>query len=251
MLINLIGNAIKFTKQGKVRVAVSPADQGFLLEVIDTGIGIPKDRQKAIFEEFSQSNSSTTRQFGGTGLGLGITGKLLRMMGSDIQLESTPGQGSTFFFSLDLPYAKIQDLPGKETPESSSTKTVNLDGLRLLIAEDNLVNQKVIKKFMKKWSVDHDLVVNGKKALEAVQEKQYDLVLMDMNMPVMDGITATREIRNLGINIPIVGLSAATLPEEVSEMKSAGMVDVVPKPFDPGVLRQKVIDSLRSATPEA
>lgn len=250
VLINLIGNAIKFTKKGKVTVQVNASAKGFLVEVIDTGIGIPKDRQKAVFEEFSQSNSSTTRQFGGTGLGLAITGKLLRMMGTDIQLESEPGVGSNFFFFLDLPYAKIHDLPGKHQPKVSENKVVNFNGLKLLIAEDNLVNQKVIKKFMKKWSIDHDLVLNGKKALEAVQKEKYDLVLMDMNMPVMDGITATREIRNLGINIPIVGLSAATLPEEVAEMKSAGMIDVVPKPFDPGVLRQKVIDSLRSATPE-
>lgn len=243
ILINLIGNAIKFTPKGGVRVKVSPHTPGIKIEVIDTGIGIPKDKQAIVFEEFSQSSNSTTRNFGGTGLGLAITGKLLRMMGSEIHLESEESVGSNFFFFLDLPYAQAVSLPQNQSSLADIPEP-SFEGLTVLIAEDNLVNQKVITKFMKKWGITHDIVDNGALAVEAVSRTSYDLVLMDMNMPVMDGIEATRRIRNNGFSIPILGLSAATLPEEVSNMKDAGMLDVIPKPFDPKTLKEKISRAL-------
>lgn len=243
VLINLIGNAIKFTPEGKVAVKVSAHDQGVKIEVIDTGIGIPLDRQKAVFEEFSQSSSSTTRNFGGTGLGLAITGKLLHMMGSEIFLESEESVGSNFYFYLNLPYASLEELPQNKTLPPT-TQDVEFEGLNVLIAEDNLVNQKVITKFMKKWGIHHEIVSNGAQAVEAVLSKSFDLVLMDMNMPIMDGIEATSTIRMNGVRVPILGLSAATLPEEVRQMKEAGMLDVIPKPFDPTILREKISRAL-------
>lgn len=243
ILINLVGNAIKFTPKGEVRVKVSAHKPGIKVEVIDTGIGIPADRQTAVFEEFSQSSSSTTRNFGGTGLGLAITGKLLHMMDSETHLESEESVGSNFYFYLNLPYAEAADLPQNEnlTP---GINQVEFEGLNFLIAEDNLVNQKVITKFMKKWGITHEIVANGALAVEAVSKDRYDLILMDMNMPVMDGIEATATIRSNGFSIPILGLSAATLPEEVHSMKEAGMQDVIPKPFDPKILRAKISKAL-------
>lgn len=243
ILINLIGNAIKFTPEGEVNVKVSMHEPGVKIEVIDTGIGIPKDRQKAVFEEFSQSSNATTRNFGGTGLGLAITGKLLSMMGSEIHLESEESVGSNFYFYLNLPYAEANHLPQVAGVDKSPSQ-VEFEGLTFLIAEDNLVNQKVITKFMKKWGISHEIVANGALAVEAVSDRSYDLVLMDMNMPVMDGIEATATIRRNGSSIPILGLSAATLPEEVYSMKQAGMQDVIPKPFDPKILREKISRAL-------
>ncbi len=245
ILINLIGNAIKFTPKGEVRVRVSSHEPGLKVEVIDTGIGIPADRQKAVFEEFSQSSSATTRNFGGTGLGLAITGKLLSMMGSEIHLESEESVGSNFYFYLNLPYAEANDLP-QVAASGAVTGQIEFEGLTFLIAEDNLVNQKVITKFMKKWGITHEIVANGALAVEAVLKRPYDLILMDMNMPVMDGIEATATIRSNGSLIPILGLSAATLPEEVHSMKEAGMQDVIPKPFDPKILREKISKTLLS-----
>lgn len=243
ILINLIGNAIKFTPEGEVRIKVSTHRPGIKVEIIDTGIGIPLDRQKAVFEEFSQSSNSTTRNFGGTGLGLAITGKLLHMMGSEIHLESEESVGSNFYFFLDLPYAEASDLPQVQE-QSTLESQIEFEGLTVLIAEDNLVNQKVIAKFMKKWGITHEIVANGALAVEAVSNRSFDLILMDMNMPVMDGIEATATIRSSGFRVPILGLSAATLPEEVHEMKHAGMHDVIPKPFNPKILREKIIKAL-------
>ncbi|MDP5171980.1 MAG: ATP-binding protein [Bacteroidia bacterium] len=241
VLLNLMGNAIKFTVKGEVCVQICPTQHGLQVNVRDTGIGIPLDRQEAIFEEFSQSSSSTTREFGGTGLGLAITGKLLSLMGTSIQLESTPGLGSRFFFDIDLPYAEATTLPDDMR---TSLPDENLKGIHVLIAEDNIVNQKVIKKFMSNWDITCEIVGNGQKAVDAASKGGYDLILMDLNMPVMDGIEATIAIQGMGVHTPVLGLSAATLPEEVASMRSAGMIDVIPKPFDPKILRSKLITAL-------
>lgn len=242
ILLNLIGNAIKFTKVGSVTVRAIPSGDAIRVEVSDTGIGIPIDRQEAIFEEFSQSNSSITRQFGGTGLGLAITSKLLHLMNSHVQLRSEPGVGSTFFFDLHLSKASTSEI---EQPYGLSWQLpTTLDGVRILVAEDNLVNQRVIQKIMARWGVICQVVPDGKSAVDVATKEPFDLILMDLHMPIMDGIQATHELLGRGIRIPVIGLSAATLPEEVTNMRKAGMIDVIPKPFDPNTLQEKLSAAL-------
>lgn len=245
ILLNLVSNAIKFTNEGSVNLCVTQTRaKGNLVQlefrVQDTGIGIDKERFGKIFETFEQAASDTAHQYGGTGLGLAIVKKLAELKGGEISLESEPNKGTTFIFtnwyqvvgSSDEKRVKgIGDLP-------------SLQGMRILVAEDNSINQFMIEKVLQRWSVEVDIVENGELALERLLKKSYDLVLMDTNMPVMGGFETIKRIREElpeGVkDIPVISLSAAVLDEDQKKAIEAGANDVVAKPFDLNVLHHKI-----------
>lgn len=238
VLLNLVGNALKFTEEGGVTVAVSPAGTAgsYRFSVTDTGIGIPQDKVDRLFQEFSQADSSTARQYGGTGLGLAICKQIVELMGGQIAVDSTPGEGSTFWFEIPLADGAMPD--NRDLPASAET----LPPLTLLVAEDNLVNQQVARGLLEAEGHTVKIVPDGAAALAALEAEPpgtYDAVLMDMNMPVMDGLEATRRIRALDpplSDIPIVAATAAATAEEVQRCLAAGMDTYVAKPIHPGLL---------------
>lgn len=239
---NLINNAIKFTHKGFVKLRVSLQSeeediQTVRCEVEDTGIGIPKDKQELVFERFTQAGSSTTREYGGTGLGLAIIKKILTLANSEILLESEVGKGTKFQFDIDFKKTKrkIEVNDGKAEEISDSIK-----GKRILLVEDNQMNVMVAKKFLKKWEIEVEVAQNGKIAVDMVSLNQYDLVLMDLQMPVMDGYDATKAIRNFNSSLPIVALTASALLKVREDVLNAGMNDYVTKPFDPQELKRKI-----------
>jgi CheY-like chemotaxis protein len=224
--------------------------------VRDTGIGIPIDKQQHIFEAFTQADSSTTREYGGTGLGLTISAQLVALMGGRMWVESAVGRGSAFHFTVRL---GVQDEPPGEAPVSataSSTVKAPLPGdtapgqhkLRILLAEDNMVNQKLAVRLLEKWGHAVTVATNGKKALAALEQQAFDLVLMDVQMPEMDGLEATQEIRaremqRLFSHVPIVAMTAHAMTGDRERCLAAGMDSYIAKPLQPEDLRA-VIESV-------
>ncbi|HZY19153.1 MAG TPA: CHASE domain-containing protein [Ramlibacter sp.] len=243
VLVNLGGNAVKFTHRGEVVVGlrlVERSAQAVLVEfaVRDTGIGIAPQDQERIFTDFSQAAASTTREFGGTGLGLGICRRLVAMMGGELRLESLPGRGSCFFFTLRLPVADAgaQTQPPRIGAPGQVEAGRRLAGLRLLVVEDNAINQQVARELLCAHGADVTLAGDGREGVRAVETAPlpFDAVLMDVQMPVMDGYTATREIRErLGDRrTPIIAMTANAMAPDRERCLQAGMDDHVPKPFD-------------------
>ena len=239
ILINLVGNALKFTAKGgvTVRVAMEPdtANQAaFHFSVTDTGIGIPLEKQKLIFDAFTQSDNSTTRRYGGTGLGLSISARLITLMGGSIWVESQPGQGSVFHFNL--PFGLRASTPLSADPPTPLPPAAERRHFRILLAEDNLVNQRVALRLLEKRG--HSVVVaeSGKKALDAWREERFDLILMDVQMPEMDGFEATARIRDhekSGTDhIPIIAMTAHAMVGDRERCLAAGMDDYVSKPIN-------------------
>jgi signal transduction histidine kinase/ligand-binding sensor domain-containing protein/CheY-like chemotaxis protein len=237
VLINLTANAIKFTPQGSVRVVVRTvhlqSDRVKLeLSVIDQGIGIPPDRRDQIFHAFEQAESSTHRRFGGTGLGLSISRELVNMMGGRLDVESEVGKGSRFFFELDLP--RLPVLPAIETPVEAEIIPIPGD-LRVLLCEDNLVNQKVATRMLELLGHRVTLARDGLEGIACYREQPFDIVLMDLMMPEMDGAEAAREIRALeaetGRRTPIIALTASAYREDIDRCVAAGMDGYLSKPF--------------------
>ncbi|MBL8174250.1 MAG: response regulator [Bryobacterales bacterium] len=235
ILLNMIGNAIKFTAHGEVRVGVELrrdlGDQAILCFLVhDTGIGIPQDKLAIIFEAFRQADGSTNRTYGGTGLGLAISRRLVEMMGGEVFVESEPGKGSTFSFTLRLDYAELQS---KDAPIQTAARTG--PALRILLAEDNPVNQKLALRVLEKQGHFVEVVPNGKLALELLADHPFDLVLMDVQMPEMDGLTATRLLRERengsGRRIPVVALTANAMKGDREKCLAAGMDSYVSKPI--------------------
>ncbi|MDX2246057.1 MAG: ATP-binding protein [Bacteroidia bacterium] len=243
ILTNLMGNAVKFTEHGYVELrAEKTSDQGILFQVIDTGIGIPEDKQALVFEQFAQSSADTARKYGGTGLGLAITKKLLELMGSEIRLKSIPGSGSTFYFYLPLAEVKNPIKTDTENPLGERKTFKNLNGLSVLVAEDNKINQVIARKFLEKWGIRTTVVNNGQEALDQIRKESFDIILMDIHMPEVDGIEATRILRKSEdpaiAHLPVIALTASALEEEIKTIMEAGMNDIVTKPFDPLTLYQ-------------
>ena len=254
VLVNLVGNAIKFTRQGGVLVTVatvaaptetdlgaSASDASRVLirfAVRDTGIGIPADKLGAIFEDFSQANTSTTREFGGTGLGLSIARNLVQLHGGQLGVTSEDGQGSEFFFEL---LYEVADASAAQ-PETPHGQLEPFEpALRVLVAEDNALNQLVARKTLEAWNVQVVIAENGRLAVEMVvnAEIPFDAVLMDVQMPEMDGYEAARQLRQRfpdADRFPIIGLTASVLPEDRVLALAAGMNDTLAKPFEPAVL---------------
>ena len=245
VLTNLVSNAVKFTNKGRVTLSVKLVRASSLglninFEVSDTGIGIDKNKHHFIFESFTQASSETTRKFGGTGLGLAITKRLLELQNSSIELESEPGKGSRFYFDLLLKQSKME----KDQRVNRTDEKKSLKGLLVLLVEDNNINVVLARQILKRWDIECDVAENGKIALKMVQEKPYGLVLMDLQMPEMDGYTATKEIRKLPgaqyQQLPIIALTAAVMTEIKEEVLQAGMNDFLAKPFNPDDLYAKI-----------
>ena len=262
ILVNLLGNAIKFTGKGGVTLRVDaqaedtqagekeaneeaniplaasqrPTQWRLRLAVEDTGIGIAADKLGAIFEDFSQANTATTREFGGTGLGLSIARNLVELHGGKLQVESEPGRGSTFWFEVAAEEADPDLLPALSGPAGLAPFE---PALRVLVAEDNRLNQLVARKTLEAWNVQVTVAANGRLAVAAAEEAAFDLVLMDVQMPELDGYEATRQLRHRfpdAHRLPILGLTASALPEDRALALEAGMNDTLPKPFDPAML---------------
>ena len=244
ILTNLAGNAVKFTEEGQVKISARSLGREIdpcpvELVVSDTGIGIPPAAQSTIFEAFSQADGSTTRRYGGTGLGLAITRKLVDLMGGEIQLESVEGQGSTFTIRLNYPVAAA-GVP-TERPEPNGQPQVSLAGLRVLLAEDNIVNAKLATRVLDKIDVKVDWAEDGQQALDAWQKGGHDLILMDVQMPVMDGFQATAAIRaqeDGRSRIPILALTAHAFAGYQQLCLGHGMDDYLTKPLNPRLLRE-------------
>ncbi len=239
---NLINNALKFTSKGYVKLIAtlvedSEKTQDIRLEVIDTGIGIPPEKQGLIFERFTQAGSSTTREYGGTGLGLAIIKKILNMIDSEIYVDSEVGEGTRFWFELGFIKAEIKE-EDNLTQEETESRTI--DGKKILLVEDNQMNIMVAEKFLKKWKIETEVAYNGAEAVAKAEHNVYDLILMDLQMPIMDGYQATRLIRKFDENTPIVALTASALLKVRQEVMAAGMNDYVTKPFDPADLKRKI-----------
>ena len=235
ILFNLAGNAIKFTSKGEVRILVDsrPLDDGehmLSVKVRDTGIGIAADQIDRLFSRFNQADSSIARRFGGTGLGLAISKQLAELMGGRIGVDSEEGKGSTFWFELPLEEGQTVQIEAPVQADGPAT----LRSLRILVAEDNQVNQMVIGLMLRQLGHQADIVTNGIEACEQVQKAPYDLVLMDMQMPEMDGMTATATIRKLphaAAKLPIIALTANAMEGDRERYISAGMDDYVAKPI--------------------
>lgn len=241
ILGNLISNAIKFTSKGRVELKVSldsENDDFYFVKfsVVDTGVGISEQDQKLIFERFTQVDNTDKREHGGSGLGLAITKKLLELQDSKIDLKSEPNKGSEFYFILGL--AKDKSNTDLKTDTLFENKEVSLDGMKILIVEDVTFNVIVIKKILTKWGVEVDVAENGQLAIDILKEKEFDLILMDIQMPVLDGYSATVEIRKMGIITPVVALTASVSIESEETAKESGMNDYLTKPINPKDLRE-------------
>jgi signal transduction histidine kinase/CheY-like chemotaxis protein len=232
VLLNLLGNAVKFTSDGWVQLSVERKLGAVRFEVADTGIGIASSRLKDLFDPFVQADESTTRRFGGTGLGLSISQRLVGLMGGTLRVESEEARGSRFWFSLDLSCGKL------EFAEPTGEIHARFDGIRVLVVEDNAVNQKVARRMLEQLGCDVTVVGDGARAVEMETLAGFEMVLMDCSMPVMDGYTATRILRERGERIPIVALTAAASPEERAKCLAAGMSDYLTKPVQLRSLRE-------------
>ena len=238
VLQNLINNAMKFTASGYVEVRARGRDLGggrreVRMEVLDTGVGISEEARGRLFSKFMQADSSTSRQFGGTGLGLAICRELVTAMGGEIGVDSEKGRGSTFWFTLPLALASQPE------PEPGAEETVEEQPLRILAAEDNATNQFVLKAILGQQGLQARFVENGRLAVEAMEAEDFDLVLMDLHMPEMDGLSATQAIRAMGgpkSRTPIVAVTAEAMPEQVRKCLAHGMDAHVAKPIRPDVL---------------
>jgi signal transduction histidine kinase/ActR/RegA family two-component response regulator len=254
ILLNLTGNAIKFTHAGAVKIMAShrmlPDDLVELrIEIIDTGIGIPAEVQSSLFDPFVQSDTSVSRKYGGTGLGLAICRHLCRTMDGDIGVESAAAAGSRFWFTVQC---RPGEPPKTASPPLQPMNAPITDHLRILVAEDNDILRRLIVKLLARRGYKAELVENGIQAVEAVRTGSYDLVLMDMQMPELDGISATTQIRNLesdARNVPIIALTANALVGQRESCLAAGMNDFVSKPIQPETL-YRVMDRWTTAVVE-
>ncbi len=242
ILINLIGNSIKFTKNGEVRVITKllkkeEEEVTVYFEVRDNGIGITPEQQQHIFDSFEQGSIQINREYGGTGLGLTIVKSLLGLFGSEIQLRSEIGKGSSFFFELAM---KSKDSIVDDVPFELEHKDYDLNGLHVLVVEDNKINQVITKKMLAKRGVSCDIAENGMEAIDKANKNQYDGILMDIHMPGISGVEATIEIRKFDRQTPIIALTAISLDDSLETFYAAGCNDVVTKPFKPEVFYQKI-----------
>lgn len=242
VLSNLLSNAIKFTHAGSITLGarkISSTSKKSVIQfmVQDTGIGIPAHKQQEVFDSFTQADTDTTRKYGGTGLGLAISKRLVSLFSGELQLQSEEEKGSTFYFTLELEInenaklyindEKVKQLPVFET-------------VRVLIAEDNFVNMAVARKFLLKWGIEVHEAVNGVEAVEKFRDGAFDLVLIDLEMPEMDGITALAEIRKCNPLVPAIAFTAAVYEDMKVDLMKKGFMDVVPKPFRPEDLHDKI-----------
>ena len=248
VITNLLGNAIKFTEKGGVTLKAELLNSidtkaSIKFSVIDTGIGIPQDKIDKIFESFSQASSDTTRKFGGTGLGLTISKQLVELHNSALEVASVPDVGSTFYFTVDFTIAEAPVI----VETTSDAESLDINDKIILLVEDNMFNQMVAVDSIKEIfpTILIDVADNGEMALTMVNEKQYSLVFMDIQLPDMDGFQITREIRKMGFDqLRICAMTASVLKEQIDACYEAGMNDYMMKPFTPELLKEKLITNL-------
>jgi PAS domain S-box-containing protein len=243
VLTNLLANARKFTEKGEIILSAKaeitkPQSVQIRFSIKDTGIGIPANKLRQIFESFTQADTETTRKYGGTGLGLAISKALVEKMGSQLKVDSEPGKGSDFFFTLDLKIARNQKA---YVNEEKLRELINLNGLRILLAEDNPINMIVAKRFLQKWNVEVHEAVNGLQAVELFGAQEFDLLLIDLEMPEMDGAQAVTEIRRKNSAVPIVAFTAAVYEDMHTDLLHKGFTDYIHKPFRPEDLHRKIL----------
>lgn len=247
ILSNLVSNAIKFTHVGHVKISAKIANNNndscsIKFKVEDTGIGIPSDKIDTIFDVFTQADTNTTRKYGGTGLGLAICKKLLQLQNAKLVLKSELGVGSVF--SFELTFNKAIHYNKEHNKKAMEQSITNLQGINLLVADDNQINVFVIKQFLTNWGVNLTVAENGEEALQLATNQDFDVILMDLHMPVMDGFEATKEIMKIKPNSKIIAITATTEDEVGGGIADAGMVGFVMKPFQPDDLAAKISAAL-------
>jgi signal transduction histidine kinase/ActR/RegA family two-component response regulator len=251
VLHNLVGNAIKFTEAGEVRVRIAGDDDHLIFEVADTGPGVATEQHETVFEQFTQTDASSTRRYGGSGLGLAIARGLARLMGGDVSVRSAPGDGAVFTARLRLSRADVPVAAGSP-PAGFAAEGPRL---RVLAAEDNPTNQLVLKTLLEQVGVDVHVAIDGEAAVSAWRDGRWDLVLMDVQMPVMDGVAATREIRAIEAaerrpRTPIIAVTANAAAERVAEYVAAGMDGLCPKPIRLSQLLNSIEEAMDAAPPQ-
>lgn len=250
ILINLLGNAIKFTKDGDIWVRAYKIDQKdnkytLRFEIEDNGIGITKEKQDHMFESFSQGSVQINRKYGGTGLGLSIVKGLIQILKGKIYLKSELGKGTTFFFEIPLEKAENVEKPKvAEIKKSNKMEDLDLSNVKILIVEDNKINQMITKKILNKMGLYCDVVDNGEAAIEQVKSTEYNVVLMDIHMPGISGLEATKIIRTFDKDLTIFALTAVTLEDKMHEFGEAGFNDIISKPFKQEDFEGKLYDVL-------
>jgi signal transduction histidine kinase/CheY-like chemotaxis protein len=248
ILINLIGNSIKFTKDGNIWVRVNKIGKSgkkysIKFEVEDNGIGISKEKQKMLFESFNQGSVQINRKYGGTGLGLSIVKGLIGILKGKIYMKSNLGKGTTFFFEIPMEYSKEIIITNKED-FTTKTKDLDLSKLEILVVEDNKINQMITKKILNKMGLTCQVVDNGEDAVIKVKNEKFAVVLMDIHMPGISGIEATKQIRAFDKEQTIFALTAVTLEDKMHEFEEAGFSDIISKPFKQEDFEKKLFDAL-------
>ena len=262
VLTNLVGNAVKFTERGEIHVKVEVAErnsaaQQLRFTVSDTGIGLSRAESERLFQPFTQADGTTTRKYGGTGLGLSICQRLVELMGGEIFASGVEGQGASFAFTIQ---AGVAPSPGKTQPPAQASVLTDevkfpqsLRGVRVLLVEDNALNRAMAAEFLKLRGASLTLARHGGEAVERVKSETFDAVLMDLHMPVMDGLEATRLIRELpqGESLPIIAMTAAVLRADRDRSAAAGMVDFIAKPIDPDDMIRVLLKWVKTGHPSA
>jgi len=242
VLLNLLSNAVKFTDSGSVTLhskIISVTDSGaeIRMSVEDTGIGIPPEKLAMIFESFTQADVETTRKYGGSGLGLSICRELVRKMGSELQVKSEPGVGSVFFFDVLLPFEQRVMIVPKEKLRGLQ----KLTGVRILLVEDNAVNMKIARRFLHSWGASINTAENGQVAWDLFQQQPYDLLLVDLEMPLMDGKALLTQVRNVNKEVPAIAFTAAVYENMYDDLQKHGFNGYLHKPFRPDEMHRKIL----------
>lgn len=254
VMLNFLSNAIKFTAAGEIVVRLRQtsegADRRLRVEVRDSGVGVPADQIDTIFDRFTQGDASISRQYGGTGLGLAISKRIVEALGGEIGVESTPGAGSTFWFEVTAPPASANQAAAEAAEAAAAGADANLDvRLRLLVVDDNAVNRELVCALLEPFDLDIETACDGAEAVAAAHRRTFDLILMDVQMPTLDGLTATRRIRASTApgarRTPIIAMTANVLPAQIQRCIEAGMDDHLGKPISP----QRLLDTLQRWAP--
>ncbi|RNC85119.1 MAG: response regulator [Winogradskyella sp.] len=255
ILINLLGNAIKFTKDGDIWVRVNKKSSRkdtykLHFEIQDNGIGISKEKQEQMFESFSQGSIQINRKYGGTGLGLSIVKGLIKILDGKIYLKSQLGKGTSFFFEIPLKHVepKQKEDVKKESKHIENIKSLDIENIKILVVEDNKINQMITKKILNKMGLECDIVDNGEDAVEKVRNIEYNVVLMDIHMPGISGLEATKRIRGFNKELTIFALTAVTLEDKMHEFEEAGFDDIISKPFKQDTFEKKLFVALSEKT---
>jgi hypothetical protein len=252
ILINLIGNSIKFTKNGDIWIRaykIEEKDKLYTLrfEVEDNGIGISQEKQDHMFESFSQGSIQINRKYGGTGLGLSIVKGLIDILKGKIYVKSELEKGTTFYFEIPLEYSSVQKAKEKKVTYFKGNKSdIDLTSVKVLVVEDNKINQMITKKILTKMDLHCDIVDNGEDAVAQIKANKYDIVLMDIHMPGISGIEATKIVRSFDKELTIFALTAVTIEDKMHEFEEAGFTDIIPKPFKQEEFEKKLYNALAS-----